>query len=159
MSQAYLVPRPPREPGASRPPSERIALSLIVGFSEQSQIVLIKFRFIRGATETVHLPSAVAATLLDGLTAAESEKAALWDAATVLNVNAKRLLAVVYPRFTDDDSDAARAGKAISIRLGIADNGAVVEFTLSNGAACTVGVTPAVARYLREQLQACESYF
>src|SRR5262245_44789017 len=113
------MPRHPSEPRASRPATERIALSLIVGFSAQSRVVLIKFRFIRGATETIHLPSAVATTLLDGLTAAESEKAALWDAASVLNVNAKRLLAVVYPRFTDDDSDAARVGRAISIRLAL----------------------------------------
>ena len=57
------MPRPPSEPRASRPIAERIALSLIVGLSADSQVVLIKFRFIRGGTETIHLPKAVAATL------------------------------------------------------------------------------------------------
>jgi hypothetical protein len=146
------MPRFPSEPRASRPLTERIALSVIVGLAAQSQVVLIKFRFIRGATEALHLPRAVAATLLDGLTAAQSEKAALWDAASLLNVNAQRLLAVAYPRFTDEDSDPLRTARATSIRLGIADNGAIAEFILSNGAACIVGFTPTVARYLREQL-------
>ena len=59
------MPRPPGEPRASRPITERIALSLIVGPSTQAETVLVKFRFIRGATETLQLPIAVAATLLD----------------------------------------------------------------------------------------------
>ena len=149
--KAHLMPRPPSEPRAPRPIAERIALSLIVGSSADSQVVL-KFRFIRGATETIHLPKAVAATLLDGLTVAESEKAVLWDAASILNENAQRLLAVAYPRFTDEDSQSARTVMATGIRLGIADNGAIVEFIMSNGAARIVGFSPTVARYLREQL-------
>ena len=132
--------------------TERIALSVIVGPAAQAETVLIKFRFIRGATETLQLPSAVAATLLDGLTAAESEKAAPWDARSAHNLNAERLLAVAYPRFTDEDNDPLRIGKAIGIRLGIADTGAIVEFVLSDGSTCIVGFTPTVARYLREQL-------
>ena len=146
------MPRPPSEPRASRPIAERIALSLVVGLSADSQVVLIKFRFIRGATETIHLSKAVAATLLDGLSAAGLEKAAPWDAAAVLNVNAERLLAVAYPRFTDEDSDPAGIDKVTDFRLGIADKGAIVEFISSNGAARIVGFTPTVARYLREQL-------
>jgi len=146
------MPRPPGEPRASRPITERIALSLIVGPSTQAETVLVKFRFIRGATETLQLPIAVAATLLDGLTAAESEKAGPWDAASGLNVNAERLLAVAYPRFTDEDSHPARIGKVTGIRLGIGDNGAIVEFVLSDGATRFVGFTPTVARHLREQL-------
>ena len=106
------MPRPPSEPRASRPVAERIALSLIVGLSADSQVVLIKFRFIRGGTETIHLPKAVAATLLDGLTAAASEKAAVWDAASAVNVNAQQLLAVAFPRFTDEDGDPARIDRA-----------------------------------------------
>src|SRR5258707_14957591 len=84
----HLMPRPPSEPRASRPIAERVALSLVVGLSADSQVVLIKFRFIRGATETIHLSKAVAATLLDGLSAAGLVKAAPWEAASVLNVNA-----------------------------------------------------------------------
>jgi hypothetical protein len=142
----------PGEPRTSRPIAERIALSLIVGLSADSQVVLIKFRFIRGGTETIHLPKAVAATLLEGLTAAGAEKAAAWDAASAVNVNAQRLLAVAFPRFTDEDSDPARIDKATGIRLGIADKGAIVEFVSSDGAARIVGFAPTVALYLREQL-------
>jgi len=90
--------------------------------------------------------------LLQGLTAAQTEKAVPWDAAALLNVNSQRLLAVTYPRFTDEDSDSARADKATDIRLGIADKGAIVEFILSNGVSRIVGFTPTVAHYLREQL-------
>src|SRR6266404_4612539 len=129
------MPRPPSEPRASRPIAERVALSLIVGLSADSQVVLIKFRFIRGATETIHLSKAVAATLLEGLSAAGLEKAAPWDAASMLNVNAQRLLAVAYPRFTDEDSDPAGIDRVTDFRLGIADKGAIVEFISSNGAA------------------------
>lgn len=150
------MPRPPGEPRASRPIAERIALSLIVGLSADSQVVLIKFRFIRGGTETIHLPKAVAATLLDGLTAAGSEKAAVWEAASADDVNAQRLLAVAFPRFTDEDSDSARIDRATGIRLGIADRGAIVEFVLSNGTARIVGFAPTVARHLREQLHSLQ---
>ena len=143
--------KPPSEPRAARPIAERIALSLVVGCTADSQVVLIKCRFIRGATETIHVPKTVAATLLDGLTAAGSEKAAPWDAASP-NVNAQRLLAVAYPRFTDEDGDPARADKATDIRLGVADKGVIVEFILSDGTSRIVGFTPTVARYLCEQL-------
>ena len=146
------MPNPPGEPRASRPIAERIALSLIVGLSADPEVVLIKFRFIRGGTETIHLPKAVAATLLDGLTAAGSEKAAVWAAASADNVNAQRLLAVAFPRFTDEDSDPARTEKATGIRLGFADKGAIVEFVSSDGDARIVGFVPTVARHLREQL-------
>ena len=129
-----------------------MALSLIVGSSADAQVVLIKFRFVRGATETVHLSRAVAATLLDGLTAAESEMAVLWDDAIAGNVNAERLLTVAFPRFTDEDSDPAPSGVATDIRLGIFDKGAIVEFAYSTGTARIVGFAPTVARYLREQL-------
>src|SRR5882724_5215766 len=139
------MPRPPSEPRAPRPIAERVALSLIVGLSADSRVVLIKFRFIRVATDTIHLPKVVAATLLQGLTAAQSEKAVPWDAAALLNVNSQRLLAVTYPRFTDEDSDSVRADKATDIRLGIADKGAIVEFILSNGVSRIVGFTPTVA--------------
>ena len=150
------MPGPPSEPRASRPIAERIALSLVVGLSPDSQVILIKFRFIRGATETIHLSKAVAVTLLAGLSAAGSEKADLWNAASDLNVNAQRLLAVAYPRFTDEDGDSAGIDKATDIRLGIADKGAIAEFILANGATRIVGFTPTVARYLREQLHILE---
>ena len=133
--------------------AERIALSLVVGYAADLQVVLIKCRFSRGATETIHVPTAVAVTLLDGLTAAGSEKAVPWDAASRLNVNAQRLLAVAYPRWTDEDGDPARAHRATDIRLGVADKGVIVEFILSDGASRIVGFTPTVARYLCEQLQ------
>jgi hypothetical protein len=150
--RVHLMPAPRSEPRAARPIAERIALSLVVGYAADLQVVLIKCRFSRGATETIHVPKAVAATLLDGLTAAGSEKAVPWDAASLLNVNAQRLLAVAYPRLTDEDSDPALADRATDIRLGIADKGAIVEFILSDGASRIVGFTPTVARYLREQL-------
>jgi len=143
---------------ASRTASGRVALSLIVGFSPESQISIIKFRFIRGLTETIHLPSAVALALLDGLRAAETEKAEVWSAASALNANAERLLSVVWPRFTDADFDAALVERVIGIRLGVADIGAAVEFTLSTGATSIVGFTPIVAASLLQQLQACEPY-
>ena len=144
------MPRPPSEPRAPRPIAERVALSLIVGLSADSQVVQIKFRFVRGATETVHLPRAVAATLLQGLAAAES--AALWDDAAVLNVNAQRLLTVAYPRFTDEDSDPRRFGIVTDIRLGVSDRGAIVELAFPSGTSRIVGFAPTVAHYLREQL-------
>jgi hypothetical protein len=145
--------RPPSEPRASRSVAGRAALSLVVGLSADSQVVLIKFRFIRGATETVHLPRAVAALLLDWLAAAESEKSSLWEVLSASNVNAQRLLAVTYPRLTDEDYDPTQVGVATDLRLGVADKGAIVEFILSNGPSRMVGFAPTVARYLREQLQ------
>src|SRR5258706_10824311 len=138
------------EPRASQPGAGRMALSLIVGLSADSQVVQIKFRFVRGATETVHLPRAVAATLLQGLAAAES--AALWDDAAVLNVNAQRLLTVAYPRFTDEDSDPRRFRVVTDIRLGVSDRGAIVELAFPSGTSRIVGFAPTVAHYLREQL-------
>jgi hypothetical protein len=151
------MPRPPSEPRASRSITERIASSLIVGPAPQSDTVLVKFRFIRGATETIQLERAVAAALLDGLTAAESQMAALWDAAGGLNENAERLLTVAFPRFTDEDSELPRIGKAIDMRLGVADSGAIVEFALSDGSSRIVGFTPTVARHLRGQLQGLQA--